>query len=92
MSWRDWWLGVFTLGAFVWLNTWNRCQPGWCGEYGIPFTYYKWSDEIVVLNGVEHRPHVLVQALVADIAVAVGVATVVAAAASRRRKVRHGAG
>jgi hypothetical protein len=84
-------VGVFTLGAFVWLNMWNRCQPGWCGEYGIPFTYYKWSDEIVVLNGVERRPRVLVPALVADISVAVGVATMVAAWASRRSQLKHGA-
>jgi hypothetical protein len=75
----------------VWLNGWNRCQPGWCGRYGLPLTYYEWSDEIPELNGVIQRPRVAVPALVADVAVAVGAATLVAAVGSRRRLVKYGA-
>jgi len=43
-------------GAFGALNVSNFCQPGWCGRYGFPFTYYEWSDAIMSINGVTPSP------------------------------------
>jgi hypothetical protein len=91
MNWRGWWLGVLALAGFVWLNTWNRCQPGWCGRYGVPFTFYQWSDEIPEVNGVTNWPRVRYPALAVDAVVAIGASTFIAAAASRLIPVKHGA-
>jgi hypothetical protein len=82
---------VITLGVFVGLDAWNRCQPGWCGRFGVPFTYYEWSDEIPTINGVTRWPRVNVPMLVADVAVAVGAATAVASLTSKRKPVQEDA-
>jgi hypothetical protein len=44
--------GGITLLFFLYINTVNRCAPGWCGEYGFPLTYSEWSDAKLILNGV----------------------------------------
>lgn len=41
-----------TLLFFLYINTVNRCAPGWCGEYGFPLSYSVWSDAKLILNGV----------------------------------------
>jgi hypothetical protein len=39
------WAGFF--GA---MNTANFCNPGWCGRYGFPFSYFTWSDAMIIWN------------------------------------------
>jgi hypothetical protein len=61
--------------AGTWLNILNRCQPGWCGTFGIPFTYRKWSDEIAELNGrVVNPPYFSPVLLVINVLVVLAVA------------------
>lgn len=40
------WCGVF--GAS---NAANLCKPGWCGTYGFPLPYSRWSDSVMTFNG-----------------------------------------
>jgi hypothetical protein len=37
-------------------NTWNACNPGWCGRYGFPFPFYSWSDAFITFDGVRPQP------------------------------------
>lgn len=46
------------------VNTVNQCQPGWCGRYGFPLTYFSWSDAIGVFNGQSQTPFNLTAAIV----------------------------
>lgn len=47
---RDAWTSPSALLFYAWLlgftaaNIINRCQPGWCGTIGFPFTWQSWSD------------------------------------------------
>jgi hypothetical protein len=45
-------IGFAVLGVFGFLNATNWCSPGWCREYGWPFTHYFAGDATVVINGV----------------------------------------
>ena len=57
--------------AFAFLNLANGCQPGWCGRFGVPFTYEWWSDAIVIENGINLSAGFSQTALALDIAIAV---------------------
>jgi len=37
--------------TFLAANLINRCQPGWCNRYGIPFTWHESGDAIVEWQG-----------------------------------------
>jgi hypothetical protein len=72
-------LPLAVLGAMLYLNVTNFCQPGWCGEFGFPFTYRHWSDEIPEINGVVYGPGFSARGLAADFAI--GLLAVLAAPA-----------
>ncbi|HKR63377.1 MAG TPA: hypothetical protein VJZ00_06560 [Thermoanaerobaculia bacterium] len=63
--------GQRTLAVLAWsgllgaLNVANFCNPGWCGRYGLPFSYYTWSDAVIMFNGEMPNPF-SARALVAD--------------------------
>ena len=57
------------LAVLLVLNLRNRCQPGWCGDFGFPFVYRHFSDEIPEINGVVYGPWFSANALAADVGV-----------------------
>src|ERR1051325_8733798 len=61
------------------LNTINWCQPGWCGRFGVPLTYWWWSDEILIINGTDVHAGFSVAALAGDVAIFAVLCTVLAA-------------
>ena len=63
--------GVFwlTAVALATLNLANWCSPGWCARFGFPFPYSRWSDAILVMNGVNFSESTNTPALVADAAI-----------------------
>jgi len=69
-------LGAGTvLGIFGWLNIHNWCQPGWCGRFGVPVTFYKYTDQIAEFNGkLLNEPSFSLVALMIDLVVAVAIA------------------
>ena len=64
------------LAVLLFLNVRNQCQPGWCGDFGFPFVYRHFSDEIPELNGVVHGPWFSGRALAADIVICLAVVLV----------------
>jgi hypothetical protein len=79
------------LGVFGYLNATNWCSPGWCWEYGWPFTHYFVGDAIVVINGVESPSGFFVLPLLGNLVVAFGAASVAIWVTQRIENRRAGA-
>jgi hypothetical protein len=47
---------ALVLAGLIFLNASNQCDPGYCGKYGFPLEYFRWSDEIPDFNGVTYGP------------------------------------
>jgi hypothetical protein len=66
-----------------------RTTTATVGRYGIPLTFYRWSDSIPDINGVTQLPKLDSAALAVDIAVAIATATFVAAVVGRRPRAKQ---
>jgi len=73
---------VFALANFV-----NRCQPGWCEEFGFPFTYWDRSDAFIRIDGVPINGHTRPAAAVGNAAILL-MAAALLALLSRRSSTR----
>jgi hypothetical protein len=72
--------------AFVVLNLTNRCVPGWCGQFGLPFTWFEFSDAIGSFNGEPQNPFRF-GAFAADVAFLVSASTAAAVTYRKRHSV-----
>jgi hypothetical protein len=91
VKWRRFAFAGIVFGGLLYLNLRNGCQPGWCGTYGFPVAYYRWSDEIVKINGVVVGRGFSPVGLAVDVGVTVAAVLMTMKAWSVRRAGTHAA-